>query len=60
MLGQYAASDDEATIHYAFMADRSATVAAPVLAAFDFSGFRTVADVGGGTGLMLAEILAAN
>jgi hypothetical protein len=56
----WASHPDEATIHDAFMADKSATVAAPVLAAFDFSAFRTVADVGGGTGLMLAEILAAH
>lgn len=55
----WASNPDEAAIHDAFMADKSATVAAPVLHALDFSTFHTVADVGGGTGLMLAEILAA-
>jgi O-methyltransferase domain/Dimerisation domain len=56
----WATHPEEATIHDQFMADRSAAVAAPVIAAYDFSGFRTIADVGGGTGLLLAEILAAH
>ena len=56
----WASHPEEAAIHDAFMADTSAAVAAPVLAAYDFSTFRTVADVGGGTGLLLAEILAAH
>ena len=56
----WASHPEEATIHDQFMADRSAAVAASVLAAYDFSAFRTVADVGGGTGLLLAEILAAH
>lgn len=42
------------------MASFSAALSAPVLAAYDFSGFRTIVDVGGGTGRFLADILAAS
>ena len=42
------------------LAATSALVAGSVLDVCDFSAFRTVVDVGGGTGLLLAEILAAH
>ena len=42
------------------MAAFSAAVSAPVIAAYDFAPFRCIGDVGGGTGRLLADILAAN
>jgi hypothetical protein len=42
------------------MAATSALVAGSVLDRYDFSTLRTIVDVGGGTGLLLAEILAAH
>jgi len=43
----------------ASMAGRSAQEAADVVAAYDFTGFRTFVDVGGGRGVLLAAILRA-
>lgn len=42
------------------MTDMSVSSAPPLVAAYDFSGIRTVADVGGGHGYFLAQILKAN
>ena len=42
------------------MADRSRREAEAVVAAYDFSGFDRIIDVGGGTGVLLAAILTAN
>lgn len=42
------------------MADRSRREAAAVVASYDFGRFRRVVDVGGGTGHLLATILAAS
>jgi hypothetical protein len=56
----WASHPKEATIHDEFMANTSAAVAASVLTAYDFSAFRTVCCVGGGTGLLIAEILAGH
>ena len=42
------------------MVQGTARVSAAVLKAYDFSAFRTVADVGGGHGALLAAILAAH
>lgn len=39
------------------MAGRAFGHIAPVLAAYDFSGFRTIADIGGGSGHLLAAVL---
>jgi hypothetical protein len=50
--------DDRATFDRA-MTDMSRGSAEAVIAAYDFSGFRHVVDVGGGRGLMLSEILSA-
>jgi hypothetical protein len=44
----------------ASMAGRSAHEAAAVVAAYDFTGVRRLVDVGGGSGLLLRAILAAN
>jgi hypothetical protein len=56
----WASHPEEGAIHDEAMAAWSALVAASILAAYDFSTFRVVVDVGGGTGLLLAEILAAH
>jgi hypothetical protein len=42
------------------MASLSATIAADVVARYDFSGMRKVVDVGGGHGALVAAILKAN
>ena len=42
------------------MAGRSAQEAAAVLAVYDFTGIRTLVDVGGGQGVLLAAILQAH
>jgi hypothetical protein len=51
---------DEARIFDQAMASFSSTVAAAIVAAYDFSSSRTVVDVGGGDGGLLAAILKAN
>jgi hypothetical protein len=56
----WASHPEEAAIHDESMAATSALVAGSVLDCYDFSAFRTIVDVGGGTGLLLAEILAAH
>lgn len=50
--------DDAADFH-AGMAGFSSQAAAAVVAAYDFTPFGTIVDVGGGTGTLLAAILAA-
>jgi hypothetical protein len=42
------------------MAAFSAALSTPLIAAYDFGSFRCIADVGGGTGRLLADILVAN
>lgn len=56
----WASHPEECAIHDQAMASSSALVAASLLAAYDFSNFRVVVDVGGGTGFLLGEILAAH
>jgi len=41
------------------MTEESARLAAEIVAAYDFSGFRTIVDVGGGQGWLLSAILRA-
>jgi hypothetical protein len=41
------------------MASLSSVLAQAVVAAFDFRGFQTIADIGGGLGILLASILRA-
>ena len=55
----WARNPDVSKIHDEAMAGLTATEAARVLAAYDFSQFRTIVDVGGGTGALLAAILAS-
>jgi predicted transcriptional regulator len=49
----------ESSAYHAVVNASSATVAAGVLAAYDFSGFRKLVDVGGGHGHFLKELLLA-
>ncbi len=42
------------------MAGFAAALSAPLMAAYDFGRFRRVADIGGGTGRLLVDILAAH
>ena len=56
----YAAHPEESEIHDQAMRGVSAAQAAAVLEAMDFAQAGTVVDVGGGTGELLAAILAAN
>jgi hypothetical protein len=51
---------DDAAVFDAAMVGASRQLIAAVLDAYDFSGFRTVVDVGGGNGALLALILAGN
>jgi SAM-dependent methyltransferase len=53
------AHPDDADAFHAGMAGRAELEAADVVAAYDFSGAGHVVDVGGGTGCLLARVLAA-
>jgi hypothetical protein len=50
----------EAELFNRAMAAVSAMLSGPVIAAYDFSQFRCIADFGGGTGRQLADILRAH
>ena len=50
----------EAAVFNRAMAEQSVPVARALAAAYDFSGFRRVMDVGGGYGAVLATLLAAH
>lgn len=51
---------DAAARFNAFMAGQTAASVEAVLAAYDFSGVRELADIGGGRGALLAGVLRAN
>jgi hypothetical protein len=51
---------DAGAIHDAFFRTLSRTTSAPIVAAYDFSRFATVVDVGGSTGALLGAILRAH
>ncbi len=55
-----AARPEQSSAFQASMADRSRREAAAVVSAYDFGGLSRIVDVGGGTGVLLGEILAAN
>jgi O-methyltransferase domain/Dimerisation domain len=50
----------EAALFSGAMASYSAALSAPLMAAYDFGSFRRIADIGGGTGRLIADILVAN
>src|SRR5580693_4001836 len=51
---------EESELFNEAMVSYSAALSAPILAAYDFGSFGRIADIGGGTGRLLANILAAN
>jgi SAM-dependent methyltransferase len=57
---RFAEHSDEFALFGQAMAAFSAALSQPLIAAYDFSPFRCIADVGGGSGRLLADILAAN
>lgn len=56
----YATHPEESAIHDQALAATSARASVAVLEAYDFSRFRWVVDVGGGTGQLLADLLGAH
>jgi len=57
---RHAEDAEEAALFGQAMAAFSAALSGPLIAAYDFASFNCIADVGGGTGRLLADILAAN
>ena len=57
---RHAENSEESALFSEAMAAFSAALSPPLIAAYDFSLFKCVADIGGGTGRLLADILAAN
>jgi hypothetical protein len=55
-----AGNPEEAAIFDKAMANFTRQIAPVVAAAYDFSGFGTIVDIGGGNGVLLEGILAAN
>jgi hypothetical protein len=53
----YAANPEQSILHDAALAGTSALASPAILGSYDFSGFRCVVDVGGGSGRLLADIL---
>jgi hypothetical protein len=56
----FAVNPEHAEVFNGAMTDMSASVAPFVVEAYDFSGTRTLADIAGGHGYLLAQILKAN
>jgi SAM-dependent methyltransferase len=56
----FAEHGEESALFGQAMAAFSAALSQPLLDAYDFSAFRCIADIGGGTGRLLADILAEN
>jgi hypothetical protein len=56
----FAANPEHAEIFNGAMTDMSVQTAPVVVEAYDFSGFGTLADIAGGHGYLLAQILKAN
>ncbi|HEY4030177.1 MAG TPA: methyltransferase [Caulobacteraceae bacterium] len=57
LFGYFAAHPDEGRIFDGAMTAKSFAQIGPALAAYDFSGFRTIGDIGGGAGHLLAAVL---
>lgn len=56
----FAENAEAAEVFNNAMTDMSAMTASAVVAAYDFSGIKTLADIAGGHGFLLAQILKAN
>lgn len=60
-LFEYVSQDPDGAARFdAAMSERTAAVAPSVASAYDFSSFRSIVDVGGNQGTLLAEILRRN
>ena len=57
---RHAENSEDSTLFSEAMAAFTAALSPPLIAAYDFSLFKCVADIGGGTGRLLADILTAN
>lgn len=57
MFGYLRTHPDEARLFHEAMAGKSFAQIGPILAAYDFSGFRTIGDIGGGLGHLLRAVL---
>jgi SAM-dependent methyltransferase len=57
---RHAENEEEAALFNEAMASFSASLSPLIIASYDFSVFGRIADIGGGTGRLLADILAAN
>jgi len=57
---RHAENPKESALFGQAMAAFSAALSRPIIAAYDFTRFNCIADVGGGTGRLLADILIAN
>ena len=57
LFAYFAAHPDEARIFDDAMTAKSFAQIGPALAAYDFSGFKTIGDIGGGAGHLLAAVL---
>ncbi len=55
----FSANPENAEIFNRAMTDMSVVTAPAVIEAYDFSGFKTIADIAGGHGFMLSQILKA-
>jgi hypothetical protein len=55
-----AETPEESELFNEAMASYSAALSAPLIAAYDFGSFGRLADIGGGTGRLIADILAAH
>jgi hypothetical protein len=51
---------EESALFNQAMASFSAALSVPLMAAYDFGSFRRIADIGGGTGRLLADLLVAH
>jgi SAM-dependent methyltransferase len=57
---RHAENAEESSLFNEAMASHAAALSAPILAAYDFAPFRRIADIGGGTGRLIADILTAH
>jgi O-methyltransferase domain len=57
LFGYLRAHPEEATLFHEAMAGKSFAQVGPILEAYDFSGFGTIGDIGGGLGHLLSAVL---
>lgn len=60
IFGHFADEAQESELFNRAMTSFSAVLSAPIIAAYDFSPFACIADIGGGNGRFLTDILIAN